>query len=74
MIDHTLLLHRVCCPVNRESPAGEMEMLKLKCSKRLWDVPVKAIMFVFQELRDDMASVLADVFCILGKSEPANAD
>ncbi len=32
-----------------------------------FNVPLKAIVFVFQELRDDMPSVLADVFCILGK-------
>lgn len=47
----------------------EIEMLS-KCVGCASD----AVMFVFQELRDDMASILADVFCILGKSAPANDD
>lgn len=41
--------------------------MKLKCCRNVCNVPLKAIVFVFQELRDDMPSILADVFCILGK-------
>lgn len=73
VIDHTLHIS-TCVASSVLSSEPGISSVKLKCSQLVWDVPVTAIMFVFQELRDDMASILADVFCILGKSAPANDD